>query len=187
MDGATINVNESIKQWENIGWERLHDSFYDALNQALRILYNKTLVNLKGTGVNVTSPVKAHGYTYNPLITGVVQEVADTALQGRVRIGAGSKEGGYRSPKRSHFMLKWYEQGAGWKSPNGLRRTKKSFDITKHTKTGKTYVRHVKAGKNRGAISGKDYFKNAINQSMEAVQDRLSELILKAIENNFGA
>ena len=68
---STINTDEMYRRFSAVEYSKLNDTFRNAIEKSLEILKQATLSNLRSTGIDVTSPVKKGGQSYNPLIKGV--------------------------------------------------------------------------------------------------------------------
>ena len=83
---STINTDEMYRRFSAVEYSKLNDTFRNAIEKSLEILKQATLSNLRSTGIDVTSPVKKGGQSYNPLIKGVISEVSADGTKGRVKV-----------------------------------------------------------------------------------------------------
>lgn len=174
-DGCTINANEVIAKLRQIDYASLNDTFRSAIAKSIQILKDETLSQLRSTGVNVDSPFKKHGRSYQNLSTGVIAEVGDSGTEGRVRVAQASKKG-YSSTERGSFALKWFEQGTQerYRKPAGKYKAKDKY--------GKTHIYKRDVGEGyTGKIMAYGFFDTAITSTEDAVSQALERNITDAI------
>lgn len=180
---AKINVDEVLRRFKEIEYSQLNNTFRQAIADSLEILKKATENNLRGTGVNVTGPIRKGDTTYNPLIKGVISEVSMDGTKGRVRIAA-AKSDGYVIGSDGSFALKWFEQGTKERFRKGKGYT------SKKTSDGKSYRKHRNKGGSTGMLpksgNGYGFFNKAYNSTINQVNKTLEDNINKAIQQILG-
>lgn len=177
MSDFNLQVNELIKKVKKFNYGELNDTFREALDKSLTILYNKAHQSLASTGWNINGNVsryiKGKKNTYNSLSDGIIKEISNDATEGRVRIAAMKSKGYMPNNKDVCFVLPWVENGTDerFRGRTGAHR-KKSY--TKKKKP---------TGASTGSLKATSFFEKARLSSQDQMMTTLEESIDKAIQN----
>ena len=176
---STINTDEMYRRFSAVEYSKLNDTFRNAIEKSLEILKQATLSNLRSTGIDVTSPVKKGGQSYNPLIKGVISEVSADGTKGRVKVTqAGTRKGYGMSSESGSFALKWFELGTQERFRKGNGYTWKA-----NSNSGQGGARkHRNKGASTGRIKRYGFFEKATEQTTDQVNKSLEDNVTKAIQ-----
>ena len=158
MTGVEFDFSEVKNAFDkSLGYE-LHEAKGKAIDEGLKIIQDKTISNLKSTGINVSSK----------MIDGIKRDVAPMANEGIVY----HRGGGYHGIKGDYRLL-WFDQGT----------RQRYIDVKGGRKSrGKKMDSLFKSGNRqgyRGQITPTNFFTNAKNEIPKAV-----DITMKKITKN---
>lgn len=163
-----IKVN--TESFDKIGLSSMQEPFRQTIEKALKIIQNQAKSNLSSSKVNVSSE----------MLNGIVMEIANDSMHGRVRIRPSSTENYSTSAaKKTDYRLLFYDEGTRHRYINvkGSRKNRGS-------KMESMFKSGMKKGY-RGKISATNFFTDAINSTKRRVEKIIDDDIEKEIEERF--
>lgn len=163
-----IKVN--TESFDKIGLSSMQEPFRQTIEKALKIIQNQAKSNLSSSKVNASSE----------MMNGIVMEIANDSMHGRVRIRPSSTENYSTSAaKKTDYRLLFYDDGTRPRYINvkGSRKNRGSkMEALYSSGTRKGY---------RGKISATNFFTDAINSTKRRVEKIIDDDIQKEIEERF--
>ena len=163
-----IKVN--TESFDKIGLSSMQEPFRQTIEKALKIIQNQAKSNLSSSKVNTSSE----------MLNGIVMEIANDSMHGRVRIRPSSTENYSTSAaKKTDYRLLFYDDGTRPRYINvkGSRKNRGS-------KMESMFGSGMKKGY-RGKISATNFFTDAINSTKRRVEKIIDDDIEKEIEERF--
>ena len=155
-----IKVN--TESFDKIGLSSMQEPFRQTIEKALKIIQNQAKSNLSSSKVNVSSE----------MLNGIVMEIANDSMHGRVRIRPSSTENYSTSAaKKTDYRLLFYDEGTRPRYINvkGSRKNRGSkMEALYRSGTRKGY---------RGQITPTNFFTNAKSILPKATEVSINEII----------
>lgn len=163
-----IKVN--TESFDKIGLSSMQEPFRQTIEKALKIIQNQAKSNLSSSKVNASSE----------MLNGIVMEIANDSMHGRVRIRP-SSTGNYSTSaaKKTDYRLLFYDDGTRPRYINVKGSRKK-----RGSKMESMFESGMKKGY-RGKISSTNFFTDAINSTKIRVEKIIDDDIEKEIEERF--
>lgn len=162
-------IKVDAQSFDNIMLNALREPFRKSIEKALDVMYNKARANL-------TSSVRAS----SEMLGGIVKEVSDDAMHGRLRIRPTTTANYKTSPAhKTDYRLMFFNDGTRPRYINVKgARTKRA------SKMESMFASGMKKGY-RGKIAPTDFFNNAVNSTKSRAEKIIDDSIEREIKDRF--